>query len=95
MNSAPTAWQNSTVSPSNDWTSIRSAGAPVSAQRVADDPDPLVDREQRLLPRVGEHADDDLVERQSRPADDVEVAVRDRVEGARVDRDAHRSSSRR
>ena len=59
------------------------------AERRPDDVDPLLDGEERLLSRVGEHADDDPVERSGRAADDVDVAVRDRVEGARVDRDAH------
>ena len=45
---------------------------------------------------IGEDGDDDPVEDGRRAGDDVEVAVRDRVERTGVDRDAwlaHRSSS--
>src|SRR5206468_1326174 len=43
---------------------------------------PLVDREQARLRLVDEDGDDDLVVQRGAPADDVEVAVGDRIEGA-------------
>ena len=65
-------------------------------ERLADDADARLDVEQRRLARVGQDADDDAVEHGRGALDDVEVAVRDRVERARVDRDGvHRSSARR
>ncbi len=47
----------------------------------------VVDVEQRRLARVGEDGDDDRVEHARGTRDDVQVAVRDRVEGAGIDRD--------
>ena len=64
-------------------------------KRLTDDVDPHLDRQEGLFARVGEDADDDSLEHAGGAPDHVEVAVRDRVERARVDRDAHRSSSRR
>ena len=51
----------------------------------------VVDGQQRRLARVGEDGDDDPVEDVRGAPDDVEVAVGDRVERARVDRDLHAS----
>src|SRR5690242_18745471 len=51
--------------------------------------DALVDREQALLGDVDQHGDDDLVVQAGGPADDVEVAVGDRIEGTRADYALH------
>ena len=61
--------------------------ADVVGERRADDRDARLDRQQRRLPRVREHADDDGVEDGRGTGHDVEVAVGDRVERARIDRD--------
>jgi hypothetical protein len=61
----------------------------------ADDLDALLDRQQGRLLRIGQYGDDDRIEHRGGALDDVEVAVRDRVERAWVDRDAHPSSVRR
>jgi len=58
--------------------------------RLADHLDALVDREERVLARVVQHRDDDLLERDEAAPEDRGVAVRDGVEGAGVDGDAHR-----
>ncbi len=52
----------------------------VGGKGSLDDLDALLDRQQRCLLRVGEHRDDHRVEDRSGPLDDVEMAVRDRVE---------------
>ncbi len=95
MNPAPTRWQKSTVRPSNVWTSTRPASsgpAATSAARMTSTRS--VGRQQRRLARVLEDGDDDPVEHRDRPAQDVEVAVRDRIERAGVDREAHPPSRR-
>src|SRR5207247_9955533 len=57
-------------------------------QRFLDQLDPLLDSEQMLpLFGVGSDRDDNTVEDAERAVDDVEVAVGERVEAARVDRD--------
>ena len=59
----------------------------VLAQGVLEELDALLDREERLLvPRLADDADDDALEDPRGPHDDVQVAVRDRVVGARADR---------
>ena len=59
------------------------------AERLLEEADSLLDREQRLLvARLADDADDDSVEDLCRPPDDVEVAERDRVVAARADRGA-------
>ena len=68
---------------------------PLGRERLADDPDPRLDRQQRRLPRVGEDGHDHALEDGRGPADHVEVAVGDRVERTRIDRDVHRPSARR
>src|SRR5665213_34189 len=52
---------------------------------VAHDLDPLVGREQRPLAVVAGDADDEVVDDLRRAANDVEMAVGDRIEGAGVD----------
>ena len=95
MEPAPRARQKSTVRPSKEATSIAGRASRRPREGVADDPDPRLDGEQRRLARVREDADDDRVEDDRGAADDVEVAVGDRVERARVDRDGSSSSARR
>ena len=87
MEPAPRARHSSTVRPSNASTSIRSGRRAGVGERVADDPDPGLDVEQRRLPRVGEDGHDHAVEDVRGPRDDVEVAVGDRIERAGIDRD--------
>src|SRR5919109_2054045 len=59
------------------------------AQGLLEEADPLVDGEHRpLVARLANDSDDDAVEDLRRPADDVEVAERDRVVAARADRGA-------
>ena len=55
------------------------------AHEVAQQVDPLFDREQRLLLLVEEHRDVEHVEEPAGTFDQVEVAVVDRVEGAGED----------
>jgi hypothetical protein len=63
------------------------------AEGIADHPDPRLHIQQRSLARVGQHGDDQRVEHVRGTLDDVEVAVRDRVERPGIDRDRlHRSS---
>jgi hypothetical protein len=50
--------------------------------------EPLGDREQRLLGRIHRDRDDHPVGQREAPADQVLVALRRRIERARVDRDA-------
>ena len=63
-------------------------------QRRPDDLDPIGRSQQRRLARVLEDGDHDPVEDGDGPAQDVEVAVGDRIEGAGVDREAHPPSRR-
>ncbi len=61
------------------------------AERVLEERDPLLDREERLLVRgVADDADDDPVEDRRRAADDVDVPVRDGVVAAWADCCDHR-----
>jgi len=65
-------------------------------ERVLDEPDPVFQCEHGLLvPWVAYHGDDNAVKQGRGAPDHVQVAVRDRVERARVDRDRHPFSSRR
>src|SRR4051812_7923644 len=59
-------------------------------RRLVDEREPLLDAEQRrvLADRRVDDGDDDLVELLGRAADDVQVAVGDRVVAARADGDA-------
>ena len=86
---APTRRQRSTVRPSNVVTSIPAGPMGSSANACADDRDALVGSQQRDLARVLEDRDDQPVDEARRAADDVDMAVGERVEGARVDRDLH------
>ena len=61
--------------------------------RVADEPDALVGGEQRLLALVGRDRDDHVVEQAQRALEDVEVAVRDRIERPGIDGDRSRTAS--
>lgn len=61
-----------------------------AAERVAQNRLPLFDREQRLLLRVDDDGDDDLVEEVAAATDDVEVTVRDGIEGAGIDGTSHK-----
>jgi hypothetical protein len=56
---------------------------------VADHRDALLDGEERRLLRVVQHGHDDAVERAQAALEDADVSVRDRVERAGIDRDAH------
>jgi hypothetical protein len=49
----------------------------------------------RRLPRIHQHGDDDAIEDGRGTAQHVHVPVRDRVERARIDRDAHQPSAYR
>ena len=63
-------------------------------ERVLDELDPHLDREQRrLVLRAADDADDDAVEDARRARDHVDVAVRDGVVGAGADRGDHGSNS--
>src|SRR5438045_129590 len=55
---------------------------------VAHDLDPLVGREQRALAVIAGDPDDQPVDDMQGPADDVGMAIGDRVEGAGIDPDA-------
>ena len=67
-----------------------------SRERVADQPDPRLDVEERRFPRVCEDATIDAIEDGGGPGHHVDMTVGDRVERAGVDRDRlHQSSSRR
>jgi hypothetical protein len=55
----------------------------------------LLDREERSLLVVVRDADDHLVEQFARALDDIEVAVRDRIEAAGINSAAHRREIRR
>jgi hypothetical protein len=64
-----------------------------AGESLAQKADPLVEGEHRLLVlRGADDADDDAVEDRGRARDHVDVAVRDRVVGARVDRCDHSCS---
>jgi hypothetical protein len=63
-------------------------GGQVSARSTGES-DAGVDVEQRRLRGVAGDADDDLVEEQRRPTDDVQVPQGDRVEGSRADGKSH------
>src|SRR5439155_20975613 len=52
--------------------------------RVLDELDPLFGREQRLLALVHRDRDDRVIEQAQRALEDVEVAVRDRIERAGI-----------
>jgi len=66
------------------------------AVRAAEDElHPLRDGEQRRLPFVLQHRHHDHVEQLRRPADDVEVSVRHRVERAGVNGNAHERDGNR
>ena len=81
--------QNSTVSPLNESTSTRSEPRLYGLERLAGS---IATRSSTgssgCFARVLEDGDDDPIEDGGRPADDVEMAVRDRVERTRIDRDA-------
>src|SRR5260221_2736124 len=61
--------------------------------RLAEDADPDVARQERALARIREHRYDHLVEDREGAGDDVEVAVRHRVERTGIERDLHPASS--
>ena len=63
------------------------------AERLRDGRDTVLESQHGRLARVDEHAHDELVEDRRRPPDDVEVAERDRIERARVERGVHAPSS--
>jgi hypothetical protein len=52
----------------------------VLAEHLADDRDPFVGGEQRLLLRVDQHRDDDPLEQVRAAENDVHVPVRQRIE---------------
>src|ERR1700729_2092588 len=56
---------------------------------LAEHLDPFLHREQAVLGLVGAHHDQDIVVQQRRPADDVEMTVGPRVEGAWTDDTTH------
>ena len=57
-----------------------------ACERVLEERDPLLDREERLLVgRIADDADDDAVEDARRASDDVDVPVRDGVVRAWAD----------
>ena len=56
--------------------------------RLPDEGHPLVEREQGLFADVHGHRHDHAVAEGARPADEILVAARDRIERAGVDRDA-------
>ena len=85
---APRARQKSTVRPSKVATSTRGDVGRPGVEGGPDDRHPPLGVEEGRLARVAEDGHDDLVEDRGRPADHVEVAVRDGVEGSRIDRDA-------
>ena len=94
---APTSRAKPTSSPSKGRTSITVAGAVGDRRDLgADQIDPLLEREQRALADVDRDADHQPVQHPGGPADDVEMAVGDRVEGAGIDADvlalSHRSA---
>jgi len=63
-------------------------------ERVLEEGDPLLDREERLLVRrVTDDADDDAVEDRGRAPDDVDVPVRDGIVRARTDGCYHRENT--
>ena len=80
----PTCWANSASSPSND-SKVTRGSSPTAARSMRQ---PLAHREERLLRRVHRHGDDHPVGQRQAPADQVLVALRRRIERARVDRDA-------
>ena len=88
---APCLRANSTTSSANTSTSTF---VTCSRERLLEKRDALLDGEHRsLVLRIADDADDDAVEDLRRPADDVDVAVRDRVVAARADRDDRRRRS--
>jgi hypothetical protein len=63
-------------------------------ERLAQEPHPLVEREQRrLVLRAADHTDDDAVEDRRRAADHVDVAERDGIVGPGTDGGDHGSKS--
>src|SRR5262249_26282440 len=62
-------------------------GAVVAGQLcrfVFDDLDTLLKREQWRLRRIGRHPDDEMIDELHRPADNVEMAERERIERTRI-----------
>jgi hypothetical protein len=68
--------------------------ARVVAHGAPDESDALVDREQWLFGDVGGHRDHETIHEREAARDEIFVSVRDRVEAARVDADAHGWSCR-
>src|SRR5207245_9078184 len=64
--------------------------AAVESGALADEVDPLLDAEQRRLPRVLEDGDDQLVDDQGGTLENVEMRKGDRVEASRIDRHMRR-----
>jgi hypothetical protein len=62
-----------------------------AGQGAADELDAVGGRQQRLLARVLEHSNHDSVEHRRGATDDVDMAIGDRVERARIDGDVHAS----
>jgi hypothetical protein len=60
-----------------------------AAGHTLDEPDPLLRGKHRPLVDVDHHADDQMVEDPGRPLDDVEVAVRNGIKAAGIDRCTH------
>ena len=92
MNPAPTRRQKSTVRPSKVSTrhplgvdAVAARAAWITATRSSAD-------RSGCLRGFARTADDDPLEDAGRPADHVEMAVRDRVERAGIDRDRHLGS---
>ena len=77
----PLALANSTRSPLKDMTSTSLP----SLEDLPDHGDPLFSREQGRFFGIFEDGDEDPVEDVEPPVDDVDVAVRDRIERARID----------
>ena len=73
-----------------DVDALRDVGQ-LLGDRLADDGDAIVERGHGRLARVGQDTHGEAVEDGRGTADDVEMAERDRVEGAGVDRRRHGS----
>ena len=83
---APERMAKSTSSPEKDATAID--GSP--ADDLADHADPLLDREERRLLVLLEDRDDHPIREPPRPREDVEMAVRQGIEGTGIDGDSFR-----
>ena len=93
MKPAPARRQTSTVSPSKDWTSIRSlsvGSVAATEARIASSRSATVSSD--CLRGLVRTANDEPVEDRRGPAGDVEVPEGDRVERPGIDRDPHPSS---